>query len=214
MAKIPIHIAKLLEMGECQTLDFKFEISNAQKIAKTLVAFANTEGGTLLIGVKDNGTIAGIRTEEEIYMVESAAYIYSRPKIKFQVKDWFIEGKQILEIIIPKKTDTPFLAKDTDNTWKPYIRIGDQNFVANNVLLRYWTEKNNPKKQIKITYSRKEELLLDYIKEYEKITLETFCLHAQITQAQAEDILANFLILDILEIVISEKEIFYRYKKE
>lgn len=214
MSKIPIHIAKLLEKGECQTLDFKFEISNAQKIAKTLVAFANTEGGTLLIGVKDNGTIAGIRTNEEIYMIESAANIYSRPKIKFQVKDWFIDGKQILEIVIPKKTTTPYLAKDYDETWKPYIRKGDQNFLANNVLLRYWNEKNNEKKQVKITYSRKEELLLDYIKEYEKITIETFCLHAQITQAQAEDILVNFLILDIIEMVITDKECFYKYKNE
>lgn len=46
-------------------LDFKFEISDSKKIARSLVAFANTDGGRLLIGVKDNGVISGIRSEEE-----------------------------------------------------------------------------------------------------------------------------------------------------
>ncbi|MCK4854687.1 MAG: ATP-binding protein, partial [Bacteroidales bacterium] len=60
-------------------LDFKFEISDARKIARTLVAFSNTDGGKLLIGVKDNGKIAGIRSEEEYHMLEAAAELYCRP---------------------------------------------------------------------------------------------------------------------------------------
>ena len=57
------HIQKLIEEGEHQMLDFKFEISDSKKIARTLVAFANTDGGRLLIGVEDNGASSGIRTE-------------------------------------------------------------------------------------------------------------------------------------------------------
>ena len=78
--KIP-YIKKLISEGEHQQLDFKFEISDSRKIAKTLVAFANTDGGTLLIGVKDNGNIAGIRSDEEYYMVEAAATMYCKPSI-------------------------------------------------------------------------------------------------------------------------------------
>lgn len=51
--------------GEHQQQDFKFEISDARKIAKSLSAFSNTDGGRLLVGVKDNGKIAGVRSEEE-----------------------------------------------------------------------------------------------------------------------------------------------------
>ena len=57
--------------GEHQQQDFKFEISDARKIAKSLSAFSNTDGGRLLVGVKDNGKIAGVRSEEEIYMIEA-----------------------------------------------------------------------------------------------------------------------------------------------
>ena len=48
------HIQKLISEGEHQQLYFKFEIADAHKIARSFVAFANTDGGRLLIGVKDN----------------------------------------------------------------------------------------------------------------------------------------------------------------
>ena len=60
--KAPNYIEKLIEQGEHQHLDFKFAVNDSRKIARSLVAFANTTGGKLLIGVKDNGTIAGVRT--------------------------------------------------------------------------------------------------------------------------------------------------------
>ena len=65
------YIHALRVEGEHQQQDFKFEISDARKIAKTLSAFANTDGGRLLIGVKDNGKIAGVRSEEEVVLIEA-----------------------------------------------------------------------------------------------------------------------------------------------
>ena len=46
--------------GEHEHQDFKFTISDARKIARSVSAFANNGGGRLLIGVKDNGVIAGL----------------------------------------------------------------------------------------------------------------------------------------------------------
>ena len=69
------YIRALISEGEHVRQDFKFEISDSRKIARSLSAFANTEGGRLLIGVKDNGRIAGVRSEEEMYMVEAAAQV-------------------------------------------------------------------------------------------------------------------------------------------
>jgi predicted HTH transcriptional regulator len=57
--KHPLEV--LIAQGEHQQFDFKFEVSDSKKIAKTLSAFANTDGGRLLIGVKDNGNITGTR---------------------------------------------------------------------------------------------------------------------------------------------------------
>ena len=69
------HIQKLIAEGEHQMLDFKFEVSDSKKIARSLVAFANTDGGRLLIGVKDNGAISGIRSDEEKHMIHPSSYL-------------------------------------------------------------------------------------------------------------------------------------------
>ena len=63
------YIQGLIEEGEHEHQDFKFSISDARKIARSLSAFANNDGGRLLVGVKDNGNIAGVRNEEDIYVI-------------------------------------------------------------------------------------------------------------------------------------------------
>jgi predicted HTH transcriptional regulator len=73
------YIEELISQGEGQQLDFKFNISDSRKIARSISAFANAQGGTLLIGVKDNGAIAGIRSDEELFMLEAATEMYLKP---------------------------------------------------------------------------------------------------------------------------------------
>jgi predicted HTH transcriptional regulator len=101
------HITNLISQGEHQRLDFKFEISDSKKIARTLSAFANTDGGTLLIGVKDNGHIAGVRSEEEYYMIEAASEMYCQPKVPFEAKEWNIEGKIVLKVKVKTSPGKP-----------------------------------------------------------------------------------------------------------
>ncbi|MDE6832131.1 MAG: ATP-binding protein, partial [Muribaculaceae bacterium] len=72
---------RLIDEGEHEQQDFKYLISDARKIARSISAFANHSGGRLLIGVKDNGTIAGVRSEEDIYMIEQAADLYCSPRV-------------------------------------------------------------------------------------------------------------------------------------
>ncbi|PKP29481.1 MAG: ATP-binding protein, partial [Bacteroidetes bacterium HGW-Bacteroidetes-17] len=104
------YIKDLIARGEHQQLDFKFEITDSKKIARTLSAFSNTDGGTLLIGVKDNGSITGINSSEEYHMLEAAADMYCTPSISFQAKEWIVDGKPILEIKIAKRTGIPHKA--------------------------------------------------------------------------------------------------------
>ena len=70
------YIQNLILEGEHEHQDFKYQISDARKIARSISAFANNSGGRLLVGVKDNGNIAGVSSDEEIYMIEQAAQMY------------------------------------------------------------------------------------------------------------------------------------------
>ncbi|MCD4793304.1 MAG: ATP-binding protein [Bacteroidales bacterium] len=205
------YIIKLIEEGEHQQLDFKFAVNDSKKIARSLSAFANTNGGRLLIGVKDNGKIAGVRSEEEYHMIEAASELYTNPKVNFNTIKHIIAGKQILEIIIKKSKDRPHSAPDEKGKMKAFIRINDENLLANGVLIKVWQQE---KKDIgvKIHYNEAEKFILKFLSENEHITFSKFCKLADIKREYAEKIIVDFILLDLIEIVISDSLIFYRLK--
>jgi len=210
---VPQYIQKLIEEGEHLKQDFKFEISDVRKIAKTLVAFSNTAGGKLLVGVKDNGKIAGIRSEEEIYMIEGAAGIYCRPEIAFTTRKWVINGKTILEVDIPKGDKKPYMAKSTEGKWLAYIRVRDENFLVNAIQLRVWKNENRSK-GVFLPFTEKEKILLEYLQMNDSITLDEFCLLAGLNRKKASDILVRLISIEEIGIVYSGDNIQYTNSKK
>lgn len=193
---------KLIEEGEHQQQDFKFCINNSKKIAKSLVAFANTNGGRLLIGVKDNGKIAGIKSDEEFYMIESAAKIHSKPTIDFLTKQWNIDGKTVLEIQIDPSENKPHFAKDESGKWLAYIRCQDENVLAHKIQIEVW-KKQNSKQGIYFSYSDHEKFLIKFLRKNQSITYSKFIRLAHISRKKAEEILSNFAALDVIKIETS-----------
>ncbi|MBR5602884.1 MAG: ATP-binding protein [Bacteroidales bacterium] len=203
------YILKLIEEGEHQMLDFKFEISDSKKIARSLAAFANTDGGRLLIGVKDNGNISGIRSDEEKHMIQTAAEMFCQPPVKYEAKEWNINGKYVLEVIIPKSKYCKHKAPDHNNRYKVYTRVKDQNIIPDRVLLKIWKYQNN-KQNIKVTFTEAEMFLLKYLNEHDKITIEEFVQKGEISKKEAERIIIDFTLINLLKYEITEKVIFFR----
>lgn len=205
------YLKKLITEGENQKLDFKFCISDSRKIARTLSAFANTSGGRLLIGVRDNGSIAGIRSDEEYYMVDTAVHLFCRPEINYSIKQHITEGKTILEVVVNKGDKRPYQAKDEDGKWLAYFRHHDQTLVANRVLLQIW--RNEAKKSgVLVRFSKPENTLLDHLKKNKSITVTKFRRIARISPYKAEKILANLMILKVLNMNASEKGFSFELK--
>ncbi len=190
---------KLIDEGEHQKQDFKFCINDSKKIAKSLVAFANTDGGRLLIGVKDNGRIAGIKSDEEFYMVESAAKIYSKPAITFLTKQWHVDGKTVLEIQIEPSNKKPHFAKDENGKWLAYIRNADENILAHKIQIEVW-KKQNSKTGIHFSYSDDERILIEYLQKNSSISFSKFIRLAHISRNKAEEVLSNFVIMEVVNL--------------
>ena len=205
------YIFQLIEAGEHQQQDFKFEISDARKIAKTLSAFSNTDGGRLLIGVKDNGKIAGIRSEEEIYMIDAAAKLYCHHQIDCQMNVHQVEGRTVLEVIVLPGKQKPYYAKDTNNKRWAYIRIKDENILATPVHLKIWQQEGTPKGSF-IHYSEQEQLLMDYLDSHTQITLNQYCRLARIPRPKAENTLAKFIRFELIELVFENHRFYFRQK--
>lgn len=194
----------MIQQGEHLKQDFKFCINDSRKIAKSLVAFANTHGGKLLVGVKDNGNIAGVKSDEEYYMVEAAASLYSNPQISFTTTQWVVDGKTVLEINIEPSHLKPHFAKDDSGKWIAYIRNKDENIVVNRVQVEVWKKEKSPK-GIFISYSKDEKFLVDYLSNHPSITISKFIRLSQINRNKALNILSNFVFLNIIIINASKK---------
>jgi hypothetical protein len=52
--------------------------------------------GKLLKGVRDNGSLSGVRSDEEYYMIDSAATLYCDPEVKIMTRNHTINGKTFL----------------------------------------------------------------------------------------------------------------------
>ena len=132
-------LQELIDQGEHEHQDFKYLISDARKIARSISAFANNDGGRLLIGVKDNGTIAGVRSEEDIYMIEQAAERYCRPSVEVDftaIKAG--QGAVVFIASIPRSSERPVEVVEADGTMQAYYRVADENITAHPLMVAAW----------------------------------------------------------------------------
>ncbi len=211
----PNELRALIREGEHQEQDFKFRIDSNLKIARTLSAFANTDGGRLLIGVKDNGRISGIDPEEEYFMIEGAADIYCEPPVSLDYELFELDEKLVLLIDVPPSNERPHRVKERDGKKLAYIRQNDENFVANKVLLRFMRDKN-PQEQRKnlVAYGPAERMLFDYLSENEDISVSKFARMAKIPLFRAEKILALFLKWEVVNYLATDKGIRFSLKED
>jgi len=206
-----INIYNLLEEGEHENQDFKFRIDDPSKISKTLCAFANTSGGRLLIGVKDNGSIKGIDPEEEYYVVEAAAHRFCKPEIKFTYRVWHDPKdakKLVLEIQVPESEQKPHYARNEENNWIPYVRIHDDTRIANRITVGVWKQQQQPIKRPDILTDKQLDLLRTVFK-IEPCSISSIYKHVKIPSKKIDALLVLFIAWGLIIQEIAKDGVFY-----
>src|SRR5476649_103553 len=131
-----MNVKKQIFEGEGVTLDFKKTISSCEKIARTMVSFANNKGGRLLIGVEDDGTIKGVKSEdEERYMITKASQFYAKPALEPKFEEIYIDDKMVLVVDIPKSSSKPHYSLAEDGKWWVYVRVNDKSVLASKIVV-------------------------------------------------------------------------------
>lgn len=187
----------LIREGEHSEQDFKYRISDARKIARTLSAFANTTGGRLLVGVRDNGSIAGVKDEDDIYMLESASEVFLKPALKLEVWAHEIEGKNVWEIEITEGKEKPYQVDEIDGL-KAYYRDNDQNFVANAVLKEVWKQDRLKESKHPVAFTEKEQRLIQYLKDYDEVSVSKAAKVMQLQRSKTIEILARLIRWEVI----------------
>lgn len=137
-------IYHLIKNGEDEHLDFKQNISSASKIARTMVAFANTDGGRIVIGVDDSGDVTGVDAEQEKYMMIQAGKKFCDPPIFVHFTT--IEEKQMTVLIAEiQKGKHEHRALDESGEWNYFVRVKDQTVLIDDAEDQSLADKHNLK---------------------------------------------------------------------
>ncbi|WP_129715616.1 helix-turn-helix domain-containing protein [Pedobacter sp. SYP-B3415] len=204
-----MNIKKLILQGEGTTLDFKKTITSNEKIAKSLVAFANNQGGKLLVGVADDGRIKGLKSEdEERYMLEKSASQFCRPAVDIHFEEVYVDDKLVLVADIPESDTKPHYALDEHGKWWAYIRIQDKTVLASKIIVDVLKQSSQPQDQV-IVYSDNERKLLTYLEENGRITLKQFSKLIRASYRKTQKILVSLILAGVLLPHTSEKEEYF-----
>lgn len=208
-------LSRLSQQGECSTLEFKKKANYPEKIVKELVAFANSSGGKLLLGVDDNGELSGSREiEGEAFIVEKAISELIRPKLNYTL-DYIqlTEKKGIAIFNIPESIKKPHFVKENQQTRKgtAYVRVKDESMQASREM-REIMQRRLRNKDIQFTFGEKEKALLSHLADHHEVTLLEFAKLVGVPKFIASRTLIKLVLANILEIIPTAKGDVYRSK--
>jgi predicted HTH transcriptional regulator len=204
-----MNIKKSIFEGEGVTLDFKKTITSCEKIARTMVSFANNKGGRLLIGVADDGTIKGVKSEdEERYMITKAAQLYARPALEPIFEEIYVDDKLVLVVEIEESNTKPHYSLAEDGKWWVYVRVKDKSVLASKIVVDVLKRSTNDK-GVLIEYSSKEKALLEYLDKMQRISIKEYCDLLKLSRRNAQRILVNMVLSGVIRIHTTEKEEYY-----
>lgn len=194
------YIASLIEEGEHERQDFKFAVPDARKIAHSLSAFANHSGGRLLIGVKDNGTIAGVRNDEDIYMVEMAAEIHCVPRQKVRITPFRVDGGLVVvRAEIDPSPVRPVEVREADGKLKAYYRVADENIVASPLMVKAWRRASDPARESMVRLDDAGRALLTLASRDGGADIEEVMLAAHLSRQGAEELAVSLYAMELVE---------------
>lgn len=172
------NLKNLVRHGEGQRLEFKLKVKFPEKIIKELVAFANSDGGHLFIGVSDEGNLEGLKfAEEDQFLMERAIEKYCFPVFTYHVYPISLEnGKKVLVYRVFESLDKPhFVQLENENQGICYVRIKDRTVQASKEMRQILRREHQ--EGIQFSYGETERWLMDYLRQHQSITLEFFASH-------------------------------------
>jgi predicted HTH transcriptional regulator len=208
-------IEPLLEDGEGFEVEFKRKVSSAEKVARTLSAFANTKGGMVLFGVDDDGTIVGVESEkEEVELIRTACAYYCDPPLMPHIDIIPYKGKDIIAVQVEESREKPHYAiqQGTNNgeeESRVFIRVKDKTVAASKEVVRILEAESGDAPPLRISIGEPERRLLDYLESHERITVDEFGDLVNISKRRASRILIQLVRAGVLRIHTHEKRDFY-----
>jgi predicted HTH transcriptional regulator len=205
-------LQRLVATGEGLQIEFKRRVPEPERITKELIALANTQGGKLLIGVDDDGSIKGLRdADEETFALETALTQHCDPPIPYQIEIVPVQHRRDVVVVhVPNSAAKPHFLIQTqpEPSRTAYVRVADKSIEASREMVRLMRNEHI-EKDIQFEFGDKERRLLEYLDRYEKITLDQFMRLVNVPRKSAAQTLFLLVKADMLAIHPNEQADFY-----
>lgn len=210
----------IIELGETDSVEFKRKFSGFEKIAKEMIALANTRGGMLLVGVDDDGTIVGVDSEKsEIDLLVSSAEFYSEPPIDYDVEVVDIDGVDVIVVHIPESRQKPHKlvyspSESSGSNADPrdtrvYVRQGEKSVMASKEVARVLATQHPDSPPLVLEIGAIERTLFEHLEKNERITLREFRHLVNISERRASRSLVRLVRAGLIRIFTHEAEDYY-----
>lgn len=196
---------RLIRGGEGKFLEFKRKANHPEKIAREMVAFANTEGGILLVGVDDDHTVYGVKyPEEDIFAIESFLQKHCRPRLEFTRQNLAVSyQREVLVYRVSQGRKKPyFLYKNGKK--ETFVRNKDMSIVASPEMI-WLLRSENRNTGVSIRFGDREKALIQYLESVQRITIEEAQKLLNIRRRQVSGLLVLLVRAGLLSIHPSEK---------
>jgi predicted HTH transcriptional regulator len=171
-------LLEIIEKGEGLSCEFKRKFSTHEKIAKEMIAFANTNGGVMLFGVDDNKEIIGVDSEKaEVELVKETAENYCIPQLQYEVEFLDLNGKEIVVVNIPESKNKPHRLQDYLKNFDitkamVFIRVNDKSMQASKEMMRIMRAESENLKLKKYSIGDIEKNAFEFLDKNESITVK------------------------------------------
>jgi predicted HTH transcriptional regulator len=211
------HVREMIEEGEGFEIEFKRRVSAPEKIARTLIAFANTRGGHMLFGVDDDGSIVGVESEKsEADLVLEAGSVFCEPEITPELDIVAFSGKDVIVATVPESDQKPhaFLGNSEEQEsgnggLRVYIRVNDKTVLASKEMVRILRSERSDTPPMRIAIGENERRLFRYLDEKERITVRQFADLVNISDRRATRTLVALVRAGVLRIHTLERTDFF-----
>jgi predicted HTH transcriptional regulator len=200
-------IKALVKQGEGMHIEFKLKAAHPEKIVREVVAFANSKGGWLLVGVGDDKSIPGLKfVDEDEYILTRAIAKYCYPSISYTLEKVPVtDEREVLVLAIQPSDQKPhYVMHDDDpNQGKVYVRVADRSVQASKEM-REVLKGERKQKSLRFEYGDKEKLLMQYLELHQMITVDQFSDLANIPRKIASRTLVLLVLANVLKILPHE----------
>ena len=210
-------VNRLIDQGEGFTIEFKRKVSTPEKIARALIAFANTKGGHILFGVDDDGSIVGVESEKsEADLIHEAGTVYCEPEIQPEIDIVPFNGKDVIVATITESVDKPHYfagpvngGSESGEGTRVYIRVNDKTVMASKEVVKILRNERPDAPPVRIEFGENEKRLFHYLDAHERITAREFSQLVNISEHRASRILVSLVRAGVVRIHTLERTDFF-----